>query len=79
MDNWLFADDTALAQSSDTFSDLQIQFNNEVKKVQNWLLANKLSVHYVGKSQYMLINNNINTSLEDDNFQLKMGNLLEIS
>ena len=51
--------------------------NTEVDKVQNWLLANKLSVHYVDKSKYMLINSNISNSV-DTNFELKMGgHLLE--
>ena len=46
--------------------------NIEVDKIQDWLLANKLSVHYVDKSQYMLINSNI-TKRVDDDFELKMG------
>ena len=36
------------------------------------LSYNKLSVHYVDKSQYMLINSNINKSVDTD-FELKMG------
>ena len=46
--------------------------NIEVEKIQNWLLANKLSVHYVDKSQYMLINSNITKTVDSD-FELKMG------
>ena len=53
--SWLFADDTALALSSKNFSDLEQKFNTEVGKVQEWLLANGLSVHYVDKTKYMLI------------------------
>ena len=52
---WLFADDTALALSSTNFQDLEIRFNIEISKVQDWLLANRLSVHYVDKTKYMLI------------------------
>ena len=37
---------------------LQSKMNYQVQKVQAWLLANKLSVHYVKKSQYMLVNIN---------------------
>ena len=46
--------------------------NTEVDRIRNWLLTNKLSVHYVDKSQYMLINSNILKSI-DSNFELKMG------
>ena len=46
--------------------------NTQVDKIQSWLLANKLSVHYVDKSQYMLINSNINKTVDGD-FELKMG------
>ena len=42
--------------------------------MQDWLLANKLSVHYVKKSKYMLINKNINARVDSDSFELKMGN-----
>ena len=47
--------------------------NTEVEKMQKWLLANKLSVHYIKKSQYMLVNDNMNWHVEGDNFELKMG------
>ena len=69
---WLFADDTALVLSAINLSLLQDKMNSEVDKIQEWLLANKLSVHYVDKSQYMLVNSNINKSLDGD-FELKMG------
>ena len=39
----------------------------------DWLLANKLSVHYVDKSKYMLVNKNITSHIDGD-FELKMGN-----
>ena len=73
LNSWLFADDTALAMSSNNFKELELRFNREVNKVQEWLLANGLSVHYIKKTQYMLIhrlhsqNNNVN------NFKLTMG------
>ena len=51
---------------------LQTEMNFQVEKVQAWLLANKLSVHYEDKSQYMLINSNLNT-LVNVPFELKMG------
>ena len=47
--------------------------NEQLDKVQTWLLANKLSVHYVDKSQYMLVNANSNIRVEDGCFVLKMA------
>ena len=61
-----------LVSSASSLSLLQTNLNHEVEKIQNWLLANKLSVHYVDKSKYMLINSNINKSVDGD-FELKMG------
>ena len=72
MGTWLFADDTALVSSASNLSLLETIMNSEVEKIQTWLLANKLSVHYVDKSQYMLINSNIVKSIDSD-FELKMG------
>ena len=74
---WLFADDTALVASASSLPLLSAKINSEVKKVQVWLLANKLSVHYIKKSQYMLINKNLNNPINDDcDFELIMGNHL---
>ena len=42
----LFADDTCLAFSAANISDLQITINLELKKIQNWLTGNKLSLNY---------------------------------
>ena len=63
---WLFADDTSLVASAINLSILQNIMNTEVENIQKWLLANKLSVHYVDKSQYMLINSNILKSIDSD-------------
>ena len=70
---WLFADDTLLVASAKSLSLLQSKMNSEVEKVQVWLLANKLSVHYVDKSKYMLVNKNLISRVDDDDFELKMG------
>ena len=73
--SWLFADDTALALSSDNIQDLEARFNCEVNKVHNWLLANRLSVHYMDKTQFMLIQapNKRNRAITSSNFKLFMG------
>ena len=54
MASWLFTDNTALAKTSKSFKTLQKEMNIEIDKVQNWLLANKLSVHYGSKTQFIL-------------------------
>ena len=53
--SWLLADDTALALSSSNIQELELLFNREINKVHEWLLANRLSVHYSDKTQFMLI------------------------
>ena len=70
---WLFADDTALVCSAINLILLKNKMNAEVDKIQHWLLANKLTVHYVDKSQYMLINSNKHIRIQDGLFELKMG------
>ena len=69
----LFADDTALVGSANNLTQLQKVMNEQVELVQTWLLANKLSVHYVDKSQYILVNSNNHVHVDDDCFELKMG------
>ena len=70
---WLFADDTVLVHSDSNLEFLKTKMNQEVDKIQTWLLANKLSVHYVGKSQYMLVNSRNNLQLPENCFELDMG------
>lgn len=71
--SWLFADDTALALSSENFQDLELKFNREVNKVHDWLLANRLSVHYTDKTQFMLIQGpNVKGKGSDKDFKLYM-------
>ena len=73
--SWLFADDTALALSSPNIQEFQTQFNQEVNQVHDWLLANRLSVHYSKKTQYMLIQgpNLKGRRISSLNFELHMG------
>ncbi len=48
--------------------------NCEISKVQNWLLANKLSVHYIKKSQFMLIDwRTVHSNIDSIDFSLVMG------
>ncbi len=73
MSSWLFAKDTALGVSSDNFQDLQMQMNREIDKVQNWLNANKLSVHYVKKTQYILFVPPSKNTEKPNDFKIEMG------
>ena len=73
--SWLFADDTALAMSSSNIHELQARFNCEVNKVHDWLLANRLSVHYTDKTKFMLIQGPTTKgrNSKSENFELFMG------
>ena len=75
INSWLFADDTALAMSSSNFHDLETGFNHQVNKVHDWLLANRLSVHYTDKTKFMLVHrSNLKDGSESSmNFELFMG------
>ena len=73
LNSWLFADDTALAESSDNFHDLQCHMNREIQKLQNWLQANLLSVHYVKKTQYILFMPRGKEKDKPPDFEIKMG------
>ena len=50
----LFADDTFLSLSSPNFNELKKKTNNEIRKIFNWLVANKLTLN-IKKSQFMII------------------------
>ena len=50
--------------------------NQEVDKIQTWMLANKLSVHYVGQSQFMLVNYANHIRLPENCFERDMGGYL---
>lgn len=73
MNTWLFADDTALAKSAKTYKELKQQCNFEIQKVQDWLLANNLSVHYAKKTQYILFIPPSRSKEKYQNFSLSMG------
>ena len=56
MKSILFADDTVLVQSDNNLGKLQNSVNHEMKKVMDWLTANKLLTN-ISKTKYMLITN----------------------
>ena len=57
----LFADDTCLIFSAKTIDELQIVINREMRKIENWMSSNKLSINYK-KTKYMLLQRQPNQS-----------------
>ena len=49
----LFADDTFLCCQNKDINDLENKVNNELQKVSDWLVSNKLTLN-IGKSKFML-------------------------
>ena len=65
----LFADDTCLLFSAKSISSLQQIANNEISKVENWMISNKLTLNHT-KTKFMIIskrgrNAAINLSIND--------------
>ncbi len=50
----MFADDTNITITGQTVKELQTNPNNNLEKVHQWLLANKLTLNY-DKTEYMII------------------------
>ena len=66
----LFADDTFLSLSSQNFKELKKKTNNEVKKIFNWLIANKLTLN-IKKSKFMIISKRKGVNI--NSFKLKIN------
>ena len=69
---WLFADDAVLVMSDKNLEKLQDKMNTEATKLYDWLMANKLTIHYTKKTTYMLVNFKKNQKLQD--FEFFIGN-----
>ena len=50
----MYADDTNVTFSAATIPDLESQINNDLKYIDRWLKANKLSLN-VAKTEFMVI------------------------
>ena len=50
----MFADDTSISYSASTTSELQNVINSELKKLNSWLITNRLSLNTV-KTEFMVI------------------------
>ena len=53
----MFADDTNITVTANCFSDLENMVNNELESIEQWLIANKLSLNVV-KTEYLLVCSN---------------------
>jgi hypothetical protein len=72
----LFADDTNLFFSSNTYKDLMLTVNMELKKLSEWFRANRLSLN-VAKTNYILFGTR-RKCLSDTNFAITINeNLIE--
>ena len=50
----LFADDTNLTAAGETIEEVELAMNNDLLRIKEWLLANKLSLN-VAKTEFLLI------------------------
>jgi hypothetical protein len=50
----LFADDTNLTAAGETIEEIELVMNNDLLRIKEWLLANKLSLN-VAKTEFLLI------------------------
>ena len=65
----LFADDTVLTLSGNNIKDLNKQVNIEIKKIYDWLVANRLTLN-TGKSKFMIITKK---RIQNYDFKLKIN------
>ena len=66
----LFADDTNLTRAGDGIQEIESNMNSDLAHVNQWLLANKLSLNVV-KTEFILIAFVVQPNLEIDHFKIK--------
>ena len=77
--SWLFADDAVLVMSDKSLEKLEQKMNIEASKLHDWLLANKLTIHYTDKTTYMLIKYKKNQKLQDFKFHIGTNQIKQCS
>ena len=50
----MFADDTSVSYASDSLDEIQNVINSELKNLNSWLIANRLSLN-ITKTEFMII------------------------
>ena len=70
----MFADDTSLTLSADSISGLEEIVNDELSRVHNWLIANRLSLN-IAKTEFMVIGSRQKfASQNNENITIKLNN-----
>ena len=68
----MYADDTTIYASSVSTAKLYAKVNNDLTRVRDWLLANKLSLN-VTKTEYMFLTTTFKLSNLGRDFPIKIG------
>jgi len=69
----MYADDTTIRASTVSTAELYAEVNNDLTRVRDWLLANKLSLN-VTKTEYIFLTTTIKLSNLGRDFPIKIGN-----
>ena len=69
----MYADDTTLTSFAEDPCVLEHNMNCDMKSVESWLIANKLTLN-VKKTRYMLLGNQLKVSQIHDNFTVWVSN-----
>ena len=69
----MYADDTTIYASSVSTAELYAKVNNNLTRVRDWLLANKLSLN-VTKTEYMFLTTTFKLSNLGRDFPIKISN-----
>jgi hypothetical protein len=59
----LFADDTNLTAAGETIEEVELAMNNDLLRIKEWFLANKLSLN-VAKTEFLVIGSQLYYSLD---------------
>jgi hypothetical protein len=65
----MFADDTSISYSADSLEELQNVINSELKNLNDWLIANKLSLNMT-KTEFMIIGSRQRINATQDNIDI---------
>lgn len=69
----MFADDTSISYASNSVQELQNIINSELKRLNEWLVTNKLSLNVV-KTEFMIIGSRQRIENLTDTIDIKLNN-----
>ena len=69
----IYADDTTLTSSAEDSHDLGYKMNHDMKLIQSWLTANKLTLN-IKKTKFMLIGSTYRLSQVHNDFTVQVNN-----